>query len=514
MPPQTAQESTAATSATLSAASRVLARLGLLAFIPALLVTLGLRADAKPLWHDEIYTVICARLPSLSALWQAERDGVDLSPPLNTALTMFVHGAIGSGRVATRLPAIAGFLCAEWAVLEIVRRRSTLLAGVTAALLLCFTAAMRYAYEARGYGLMLGFFAVALYAWSEAARGRRRGLHVPLLALALAAGCWAQYFAVLAFVPIVAGEATRSLQGRRIDTPIWMAIAAAAVALLPLAPLIDAGSTQAATFWSHASMADIGRTYAFLLQPLLSPTIAFAALAIALALVVTVLRRTRPAPLARIPQHEVAAGAACLLLPAIAVVAAVVSTGVFVPRYALNGAVGFAIAIPLLVSYLSRDAGLAPLILPALLASLFAQSVYASVAHARDPFVDPFAQRPALAAATAQPRPVVITGGVMYLQLWFYAPPAARARLWYVADPAQSVHYTGTDTIDRGYQQLARLTALNTSDYATFTAQQRAFVAYTAGSGWLLRRLEEDGARIDRTGHELGAAILDVVVTK
>ena len=42
----------------------------------------------------------------------------------------------------------------------------------TAVLLLCFTAAFRYAVEARGYALMMLCFSVALWAWLEAAGGR------------------------------------------------------------------------------------------------------------------------------------------------------------------------------------------------------------------------------------------------------------------------------------------------------------------------------------------------------
>ena len=49
---------------------------------------------------------------------------------------------------------------------------------------------MSAAYEARGYGLMLGLFALAVYCWSEAANNRRREFHLPLMALALAAGMW------------------------------------------------------------------------------------------------------------------------------------------------------------------------------------------------------------------------------------------------------------------------------------------------------------------------------------
>ena len=58
-------------------------------------------AASKPLWHDEIYTVLLAGL-STADLWSANLSGVDLSPPLNTVLTHAVIRAGGSGPVAMR----------------------------------------------------------------------------------------------------------------------------------------------------------------------------------------------------------------------------------------------------------------------------------------------------------------------------------------------------------------------------------------------------------------------------
>ena len=37
---------------------------------------------------------------------------------------------------------------------------------------------------------------------------------------------------------------------------------------------------------------------------------------------------------------------------------------------------------------------------------------------------------------------VVITGGLMFLQLWYYTPPTLRGRLWYLADPTEAYKYT------------------------------------------------------------------------
>ena len=489
--------------------ARLATRLALALFACVLAGTLVARAQVKPFWHDEIYTIVGAQLPSFRVLWHADREGLDLSPPLNTAATMAVLTVMRPGRVSVRLPALAGFLCAAWAAFEIVRRRAGAMSGLCAVLVLCFTAALRFAYEARGYGLMLGCFGVALYGWSEAAQGRRRRVHLPLLALSLAAGCWAQYFGAIAFAPVLAGEAVRSIERRTLDLPIWAALAAGAGAVLPLLPLIHTAEAQAGTFWAHALVRNLPSLYGFVLEPLIWRPVGYVAVAI---LLITVAERTvwRTAPPRRLPAYEIAAGLTAVLIPAIALLGAAASTGTFTDRYGLDGSLGFAIAIPLLISTAARGRRVATALLPAVLLYAFLPGAYISIRQARDPFVNPFDARPTLAAEARGSEPVVITGGLMYLQLWYYAPPDLRQHLWYVADPAEALRFTGTDTADRGYQELRRWAAVQAPDYASFMATHASFLLYGAGSGWISDRLKTDGARFDVIGKELGAPIMRV----
>src|SRR5215207_3751656 len=87
-------------------------------------------ARLKPFWHDEIYTILMSRLPTLGAMWEASAAGVDLSPPLNLWLTRIVHAAIGVGNPQTRIPAVLGFALAIAVTFAVLLRR----AGATAAL--------------------------------------------------------------------------------------------------------------------------------------------------------------------------------------------------------------------------------------------------------------------------------------------------------------------------------------------------------------------------------------------
>ena len=185
----------------------------LLAILIAVSVSvLVVQARGKSFWHDEIYTILGARLSPVT-LWRASLDGMDLSPPLNTMVTHVVRAVAGEGPIATRLPPLAGFLTAITVVFLVVRRKSNVVVAVAAALMLCLTPAWRYAIEARGYGLALGLFALALYGWTESARGHRVAGYLTLMGVSLAAGVWTHYYFVLAFVPIVTAEATRQLAG-------------------------------------------------------------------------------------------------------------------------------------------------------------------------------------------------------------------------------------------------------------------------------------------------------------
>ena len=128
-------------------------------------VPTAMRAAAKPFWHDEIYTLLLARLPSISVHWSALRDGVDFAPPLNGFATRAVRHVAGIGPVAARLPAMIGFWTMAMVIFAVVRERAGAIFGFAAICLPMFTAAYRYSYEARPYGLMMGLASLAWFAW-------------------------------------------------------------------------------------------------------------------------------------------------------------------------------------------------------------------------------------------------------------------------------------------------------------------------------------------------------------
>jgi hypothetical protein len=479
------------------------------------LVTVGVSLSAliayrKPFWHDEIFTILISGLPSTRSIWRAELDGVEFFPPLNAFVTHVLHRTLGVGPVVTRLPAIVGFWAASLVVFEMVRRRSNIAVGLTAFMLPFLTPAFRYSYEARGYGLMLFLFAASLFAWSEAARGNRRHLYLPLLALALAASVWNHYFAVLTFAPLAVGEVMRLWEVRRPDWPMYGAFVVAGLMVLPLVPLIGAAARAAPPHWrSHGLAGQLRGAYLFLIGSLLARRfLAVAAVGIAW----TLIRRFRGARLQQtsraLPLHEIAAGLTCLCLPAGAIFLGL-ATGAFYFRYALPFIVGLACVIPLAAWRLSA-AVTVDLFVCFVSATVFAQLARQAVSAASLAAPDPFKSRPALTSQFQRGKLIVLSD-VDYLQMWYYAPAEWRARVWYLADPGAALAMFGTSTMDSNLLALRKYSPVTVSDYQSFVATQPTFVVVARREGhWLLSRLEHDGARLLEIGQEMGVEMYDV----
>ena len=478
-------------------------------FTVLVVVPIAIRAAAKPFWHDEIYTVLLAGLPSITSHWAAVRDGADLAPPLNAFATRGVKAVAGVGPVVTRIPPMIGFWTMTLVVFVTVRRRANTTYALAASCIPLFTSAYRYSYEARPYGLMMGLAAVAWWSWAEAARGRGRGRCLPILGLSLAAGLWNHYYAVLAYAPMLIGEAVRSIRSRRIDPGVFLAVAGSLLAAVPLLPLIRMLSAQASSFWARPTMADIPATYRFLFDSLNVAGFRWAIAVIALLVVIASFRPAHQEPVTRqLPAHEIAAGLTCLLLPALGALLGIMATGVFVSRYALPAVAGASITIPLTIERLARRARASELVLLAVMAGTYLGTLPSL--RSVEPFENPVAARSLLVGALRMPGPTVASGQLWYLQLWYYAPLELKSRLVYLADPESGLRYRGSDVFDRGYLALARWTPVTVEPFGPFTERHRAFRVYASGAGWLLDRLRDEHAEISELGNEPAGQLYEV----
>jgi hypothetical protein len=468
-------------------------------------------ARDRPFWHDEVFTILISQLP-LATIYRASADGIDLAPPLNTAITRVIHGVAGIGPVATRLTPIASFLVASALIFVIVRRRAGTLAALTAALLPGAMNSWPYVYEARGYALTMACSAAALHGWLEAAAGRRVRLNLAILALALAAGMWTHYYFVLAVIPIALGEAVRQATERRFDMRPWAAIAAAGLIALPLWPLVRSSSALRLTFWARPDVdSPLGSRVQALFgswlgtpeQPLLAITARVVVGLIAIELMRRALSREWPRRLAR---HEVAAFGACLLLPVAGLLFGDF-LGVFTERYVLFMIVGVILALVLGLWSLAPPGRLAEI---AAVVGLVVATVHLSsrTLSERQPVLNRFEKHPMLADWLLRSRdPIVVTGGVYYLEIWYYTPAAARPRVLSLGDPDGELRENRADTVSRGYDALARWTPLPVVAIDEFVASNPRFWLYSSGPDWIERSLTRRGATfIDRSrdSHQTG----------
>src|SRR6201996_9538872 len=193
-----------------------------LAALLILLVTAAVAftwSHVKLLSQDEIFVLQTDGVSSLRELIHIQRNyPISLDPLVFHVLAHACTKIFGPTALALRLPSIFGFLlmqvCIFFATRVIAGSRAALIAMAFPA----FTATLFYAPEARPYGLLLGFYALAFLAWQTATRrSDQRLVALVVLAIAVALTLNTHYFGILILVPLWLAELWRTVQRRRID---------------------------------------------------------------------------------------------------------------------------------------------------------------------------------------------------------------------------------------------------------------------------------------------------------
>src|SRR5258707_4058068 len=180
-------------------------------------------ARLKLFWDDEFFTLYLSRTPTWQDLLQALATGADQHPPSFYYLTHLTTTVFGSGHVTVRLPAILGFWLLCICLYEIVRDLAAPEWAVVAMFFPLSTEFYYYASEARGYGLVCGFSALAMLSWMRSAAHRNRTAYIPLLAVSIAAGVASHYYAVLVVVALALGAIVRPRYTEKINCTLSIA---------------------------------------------------------------------------------------------------------------------------------------------------------------------------------------------------------------------------------------------------------------------------------------------------
>jgi dolichyl-phosphate-mannose-protein mannosyltransferase len=447
-------------------------------------------ASVKLLWYDELSTLYIDAQPTLGRSLDLVYSGQDLNPPLFHILTWLSLKLPGGEAVALRFPEMIGFWIMCLCLYSFVARRTTPLHGFIAMLVPCMTGAYPYAYEARPYGLLLGFCGLALISWQRAAEDGPRRWPLVGLAASLAAAVSVHYYAVLLYIPLAAGELVRWRRRGKPDLGLWTVVAASLIPLLFYARLVLMHGGERAVFWAKAHWADALTFYDFLLQPAVLPA------ALALFLLVLAWRSVGTAPVKRDvygpAAHEMAAATTLALLPIAAMLLAKLYTGAFVDRYALAAVAGVSLVFAFAIAIYEEPGRRVSALLAVTFFSYFLISQVLAVPR--------FVAGPAVLTKLSLPgeSPVVVSDGRVFLQMHHYCPQL-RSRLFFLADHNAAMKYMGFTTVDDALPSMASYISMNVAAYGQFVAAHKEFQVYGPyGSlyDWTVSRLVDDGAQV------------------
>ena len=313
-------------------------------------------SHVKLLSQDEIFVLQTDSVSSVRELIHIQRNfPISLDPLVFHLLAHAATRVFGPTALALRLPSILGFLLMQVCIFVAARRIAGPIAGSRAGLIAmafpALTATLFYAPEARPYGLLLGFYALAFVAWQSATRtAQRRTGQLIILAAAIALTLNTHYFGVLILVPIVLAELARTLARRRIDIPIATAILIGCAGIVFALPFQHAAGEFRKHYYNAGaiSLRAITQAYrslfvSYTTQPLAVQRLEAVLLSIfAIVLILVFIRRIRSSAIA-LPPPELVFLLALVALPLFGVLLAIFVTHSIEVRYVLSAIIAVAI---------------------------------------------------------------------------------------------------------------------------------------------------------------------------
>jgi hypothetical protein len=466
---------------------------------------------AAPLWHDELFTSYISQLPTLKDVLHASRT-VDLNPPLSYLLTRASFTIFGTGTLQCRLPEILGFALAIVCLSEFVRHRRGPAYGLLAAALLVSSKAGELSIQARPYGLLLGFTALALVAWqrcssNDLAKRRSPILHA-LLFCSLTALLLSHVFGLFAWTAITIAEAAQSaaqsIEQRKISTPRWLAVLLPLGATLTYQPLLyhhgvalfpAAFQPQPLTIFEFY-IAHIDRELVCLLLTAL--------------VVVLISGRTwlRGSPGFGLTMPEWIAVASLIAIPCVLILCLILRHGAFFDRYGIVAALGLSIFFAIFLCWWAGGRP-AVAIVAAVLALLISSRIPDAITtlaggrifHTANPTIPPSH----IDALVPTSLPLVDASGLTFVEMQPREPLTLLQRTFYLTGGQDAIDFAHA-TIFEGMPEEARLLNFpaHVDSYTQFVAAHPKFYVlgtYDYPEDWLLPKLLADGAQLRLAAH-------------
>jgi hypothetical protein len=482
------------------------------------LAVVTMLSHIKLLWLDELITLHIAELGSVSSIWRALAHAADPNPPLTHLAVLGSLRLFGNHEFALRLPAIFGYWIGMLSLFLFLRRRLPAIWALAGTILSMANAAFDYSYESRSYGIFYGLAMLALLCWSRAvdpaASTTRRRFSLCGMAIALAAGICANYFAVLAFFPIAGGELVRSIQRRRFSLHVWIAWAIAATPLLAFHSLIQASIRRFAPHaWNKVSIDQVFDSYTQMVEVILIPVVVLLGIAAAVYFLSTLCphcrSRLRPAWLATLadihartdsfpfPLHEVAAAFLLMLYPFLGYFVASVHGGMLSPRFVIPVCLGFAIAG---VAAAHQIFGRLPHAGAVALALVFATFVgrVCAIGEAYSSQKRCFYEVLQHLSTSSGEQSIAVPDPLMVLTLAHYAPPSIASRIVFPVDFPAIRLFRGEDSPEENLWAGRSLYHLDIVPLAEFQRTAGDYLILASDGNWLVRDLWNHSYPVNR----------------
>ena len=492
----------------IAAATEAHALSGLILFTAAYAAATIARSLSKPLWFDELFSFYVSRLSTMQErLPAAVYDG---HPPLFYGVTHAAMRLFGESALAERLPEMAGFWLLCVCLFVFTRRRCGAVYAFLALVLPLQTLAYHYAYEGRPYGIVLGMAGLSLLAWQSAGEGRRRPAWLATLAGSVAIAVSSHFYGIQIVLPLLVGEAFRTLERRKVDRGVAVAMGLGVLPLASLAPVARAAIKAQFTltkalphFDGRPSLSRLPGFYEVLLQPLVVPfALAFIVLVAGKLLWPKDVKDAVSAEPARrrVPLAESAALVSYLFLPPLMLLGTALTTGYFADRYAISAVIGVAVLFPMLLERAGGKRALAPIALIAGIVLVWGEQSLIPPPLAEGPRLAFYADSPLY--PNNDDLPIVIAHPVAFLPSAHYASAPVAARLTYLTDLPYALRlprFTAEVSLAGDRQLLPGTIA----DYGPFVLKHPKFWLYVTShpeSEWLPGRLIAEGWKLECRG--------------
>jgi hypothetical protein len=477
--------------------SAVLFSIIVLSFLPLVII----QSRSKLLWHDELFTYYIAQAPNLSTLLEQTRT-LDLNPPLSYLFVRALFHVFPASATVCRIPSMVGFVLCMGCVYWLLRRKLGALWGIIGVLFLATGDAFPYAFEARPYGLMLGFVSLAFVGWQKATNDAKSPLGLFLLVLGGFGALLSHVFAIFAWMILILAELVRVTTCRRLNWHVLLALLIPLIAVVTYVPLI---TNHAVSYYPVAFLPKPQTMVVYYIVILVQSAFALMCVTI-VTQIVAAQPRLKPRGKLPVSAAELFALLGFFAVPAILMLYLMHVHGAFFFCYGIVANFAVATLIPVFLAWFTR-ANRSVAWITAL--ALFLWSLLP--AHIVIPALHPgrlslSIRKPGaceacvLANRIAPALPFVDASGLTYIEMDSREDTGFLSRVYYLTDPSASVRYAHANIFER--MQAAKDTfpiRANVEQYSIFVRQHPTFLVfgtYDYPEDWLLRKLQADGAHL------------------